>query len=521
MATSFSNPFNLTAAGELGNHRESMLYNELLLRNELGRPKNRAYTQVPKDGSFVYGRPNEERFGGADDALHGWPRNLSTTTLPFKSKVKNSERDFMALNRAAVQTGLVTANENYEFRATHDVRRKTAGDEKTRTRTRRIPPSMVFGISTRPSTPIFDLLEHKYQDKWLQDRRKLEVSKRQEESKLRRNPNCVYETRASLLRTYQNPVEDAPLWQLPRFKDNAKPSLQTFRSAGARRSAYGNYQSDQIARQGDFGHGARSAACKYFCFKTCIILIYISCFEMFSKYAPRLRCRCNSLNKSVSIRCLSDKGSDPNDPEKENKVVAEKEYKTPAAGTYHSPWIILKEEVKSITGAFTTGRVTQARNVVPREADILVIGGGLVGNSVAYWLKKRNPKGVNVTIVERDYGYTRASNFIRNIREHLSVLDHDPPDVQFNHQGYMFLANKEQAENLETCVKFQRELGAKIELMSREKISQKFPWVNLEGIEMASYGYLCEREVVGFQQTNNPGSHVDLELISKLSIILI
>lgn len=55
----------------------------------------------------------------------------------------------MALNRAAVQTGLVTANENYEFRATHDVRRKTAGDEKTRTRTRRIPPSMVFGISTR------------------------------------------------------------------------------------------------------------------------------------------------------------------------------------------------------------------------------------------------------------------------------------------------------------------------------------------------------------------------------------
>ncbi|XP_063423666.1 cilia- and flagella-associated protein 77-like isoform X2 [Mytilus trossulus] len=268
MATTFSNPFNLTAAGELGNHRESMLYNELLLRNELGRPKNRAYTQVPKDGSFVFGRPNEERFGGADDALHGWPRNLSTTTLPFKSKDKKSERDFMALNRAAVQTGLVTANENYEFRATHDVRRKTAGDEKTRTRTRRIPPSMVFGISTRPSTPIFDLLEHKYQDKWLQDRRKLEVSKRQEESKsgcssgtLRRNPNCVYETRASLLRTYQNPVEDAPLWQLPRFKDKAKPSLQTFRSAGARRSAYGNYQSDQIARQGDFGHGVYEPAC--------------------------------------------------------------------------------------------------------------------------------------------------------------------------------------------------------------------------------------------------------------------
>ncbi|XP_052094541.1 FAD-dependent oxidoreductase domain-containing protein 1-like isoform X1 [Mytilus californianus] len=292
---------------------------------------------------------------------------------------------------------------------------------------------------------------------------------------------------------------------------------------------------------------------------------------MFSKYAPRLRCRCNLLNKSVSIRCLSDKSSD-NNPEKENKVVAEKEYKTPSAGSYHSPWIILKEEVKSITGAFTTGHVTPARNIIPREADILVIGGGLVGNSVAYWLKKRNPKGVNVTIVERDYGYTRASSmlsaggirhqfslqeniqmsmfttdFIRNIREHLSVLDHEPPDVQFHHQGYMFLANKEQAENLETCVKLQRELGAKIELMSREKISQKFPWVNLEGIEMASYGTQGEGwfdpwlllkafrqknvnnevtyvkgEVVGFQQTNNPGSHIgsstDFQTLNNIDI---
>lgn len=32
MAATATNPFNLTAAGELGDHRESMLYNELLLR---------------------------------------------------------------------------------------------------------------------------------------------------------------------------------------------------------------------------------------------------------------------------------------------------------------------------------------------------------------------------------------------------------------------------------------------------------------------------------------------------------
>ena len=55
----------------------------------------------------------------------------------------------MALNRAAVSAGLVSANDQYEFRATHDVRRKAQSEDKSRSRTRRIPPSMVFGIATR------------------------------------------------------------------------------------------------------------------------------------------------------------------------------------------------------------------------------------------------------------------------------------------------------------------------------------------------------------------------------------
>ncbi|XP_033725020.1 cilia- and flagella-associated protein 77-like isoform X3 [Pecten maximus] len=266
------NPFAYTATGELGENRDTMLSNELLLRTQLGRPKRRGYSSAPAE-HFVYGRPLEPRQGGADDALHGWPpmNPLAATTLPFSRKEKKTDRDFMVLNKAAVQAGLVTASENYKFRATHDVRRKTAGDENTRSRTRRIPPTMVFGISTRPSTPIFDLLEHKYQDKWLMSRRQMELTKRQEESKRkehfkmlklkqRRNPNTVYETRASLLRTYQNPVDEAPLWQLPKFKKNARASLQTFRSEGVRKQGYEHFESDQISRKGQLGHGVFESA---------------------------------------------------------------------------------------------------------------------------------------------------------------------------------------------------------------------------------------------------------------------
>jgi hypothetical protein len=105
---------------------------------------------------------------------------------------------------------------------------------------------------------------------------------------------------------------------------------------------------------------------------------------------------------------LRDNSSDSG---KDGEGSEEKEFKVPGAGTYRSPWVIIKEEVKSVAGTYTTGEVTPAENKIPREADVLVIGGGLVGNACAYWIKKRNPKGVNITIVERDYGVCTMSMF--------------------------------------------------------------------------------------------------------------
>ncbi|XP_046371401.1 cilia- and flagella-associated protein 77-like isoform X2 [Haliotis rufescens] len=254
MAASFDTPYTFTATGDLGIQRDTMLNNELLLRDQLGRPKRRGYLSA--DG-FTFGRPNERRDNSAGDALRGW--SGTTSSLPFHHQEKKAERDFMSLNRAAVQAGLVTAPEHYEFRATHDVRRRASGEEKKRTRVRRIPPTMVFGISTRPSTPIFDLLEHKYQDRWQQQRRQQELAKKQEDTKKQRS-GAVYSTRASLLKTYQNPVDPAPLWQMPRFARNAQPHLQTFRSARNRDEAIAHFEHDGISRKGTLGHGVYETA---------------------------------------------------------------------------------------------------------------------------------------------------------------------------------------------------------------------------------------------------------------------
>ena len=65
-------------------------------------------------------------------------------------------------------------------------------------------------------------------------------------------------------------------------------------------------------------------------------------------------------------------------------------------GKYRSAWTILKEEIEGISTMKPPG------TDVPRETDVLIVGGGVIGSAVAYWIKERNPKGSNVVVVERD-----------------------------------------------------------------------------------------------------------------------
>ncbi|MGH0144625.1 UNVERIFIED_CONTAM: hypothetical protein FKN15_005323 [Acipenser sinensis] len=114
----------------------------------------------------------------------------------------------------------------------------------------------------------------------------------------------------------------------------------------------------------------------------------------------------------------------------------------------------------------------------PERADVVIVGGGVVGWSVAYWLKKKERirDGVRVVVVERDP------------TEHLDVMNEDPVDLQFNHAGYLFLASENGAEIMEHNYNIQRGEGAKVSLLSPTQLKNKFPWINTEGVVLASYG---------------------------------
>ncbi|XP_018546986.1 FAD-dependent oxidoreductase domain-containing protein 1 [Lates calcarifer] len=154
-------------------------------------------------------------------------------------------------------------------------------------------------------------------------------------------------------------------------------------------------------------------------------------------------------------------------------------------------------------------------NLPPERADIVIVGGGVIGWSIAYWLKQKERVrgGLRVLVVERDPTYSQAStvlsaggirqqfslpenillslasaDFMRNINEHLGVLNEDPVDLQFNQSGYLFLASQEVAHIMEENYSTQRYAGAKVSLLSPTQLKEKFPWINTDGVVLASYG---------------------------------
>merc|ERR1712080_316066 len=135
-------------------------------------------------------------------------------------KEKKLDRDFISMNKAATRAGLVTAKEHFQYRATHEVAPLKKEREVKCKSGKELPNiNTVYGVPTKPSTPVFDLLEHKYQDKWLEEIKMCEDSKvhKKSENSLGRHKSYG-ETRASRLRRYSPPVDPPPLWQMSKFQ---------------------------------------------------------------------------------------------------------------------------------------------------------------------------------------------------------------------------------------------------------------------------------------------------------------
>ena len=143
---------------------------------------------------------------------------------------------------------------------------------------------------------------------------------------------------------------------------------------------------------------------------------------------------------------------------------------------------------------------------------VVIVGGGVVGSSIAYFLASHPRFRGDVIVIERDPTYRRASSalsasairqqfstpvnieisrfgieFLRRIGEYLGTGD-ERPDVGLSEPGYLFLATPAGVPILERNHRVQRAHGVDAALLTPVELGGRFPWMNVEGIAAASLG---------------------------------
>jgi sarcosine oxidase subunit beta len=142
-------------------------------------------------------------------------------------------------------------------------------------------------------------------------------------------------------------------------------------------------------------------------------------------------------------------------------------------------------------------------DVYPKTADIVIVGAGVMGASIAFHLAKR--KAGKIAILDKDHvgrgGSGRSSALIRM---HYSY----PPEVQlalislkmfehwreivgeqwdFRKTGFVRIVHPSETERLKANVKMQQELGVNVRLITRDELKDLEPDWMVDEVELAAY----------------------------------
>lgn len=144
--------------------------------------------------------------------------------------------------------------------------------------------------------------------------------------------------------------------------------------------------------------------------------------------------------------------------------------------------------------------------------DVIIIGGAMIGSSIAWFLTSNPDFNGSILLIERDLSYEFASTsrtnscvrqqfsteinikisqftaeFVKNFRTYMGG-DEEVPELMFDQFGYMYLAdNQDFADHLKNCQEIQNRLGAGTQIMSPDEIAAAYPFYNLDDILLGSH----------------------------------
>jgi len=162
------------------------------------------------------------------------------------------------------------------------------------------------------------------------------------------------------------------------------------------------------------------------------------------------------------------------------------------------------------------------------RSDVVVIGGGAIGASVAYFLRKlANPP--SVAVIEPDPTYAKASTprasggvrrlfsgpenialsnfsipFFERFADEMAV-DGEPAAIGYHRGGYLFIVGEDGAETLERNARAQSRLGVNLDVLTASEIKDRFPSMRVDDLALAAHsvddGWLDPNSVLqGFRR---------------------
>jgi FAD-dependent oxidoreductase domain-containing protein 1 len=153
----------------------------------------------------------------------------------------------------------------------------------------------------------------------------------------------------------------------------------------------------------------------------------------------------------------------------------------------------------------------------PDHADVVIVGGAIVGSAVATFLRRRPDWDGRVLVVERDPTFRTSSTtlsaasirlqfstplnieisrfgveLIKHLDTWLGVAGEPAPEVDFVEGGYLFLATDAGLPILESNHAVQREHGVQVALLTPMELHARFPWLNVDDLAGGSLGLADE-----------------------------
>jgi glycine/D-amino acid oxidase-like deaminating enzyme len=142
------------------------------------------------------------------------------------------------------------------------------------------------------------------------------------------------------------------------------------------------------------------------------------------------------------------------------------------------------------------------------HTDIAIIGGAIVGSSIAYFLREEGFAG-RIALIERDPQFAHAATTLScaSIRQQFSIAENirlsqftlglfrdlaarfgAGADIGFREKGYLILASAAGEGVLRENHHIQTAEGADIVLDDAAALQRRFPWLSPEGLSAGAYG---------------------------------